>query len=165
MSKITSIDALRACFTVDQTARAIDKLVAHQGPLTDKPVWMVREQCRMDSGEYTAITLHGDDPLHFLHVSTDDSTMVAYTKNAEKGAADVQTRTTLQAYKDKFGLSDSATPAAVPQSLAQDLADLQAKFDDLNMRYITVCATARDYLELKADVVAAKHALQDVLAA
>lgn len=66
--------------------------------------WKAREQAYMNSGIYESVNLAGDDPNRFLHVSLLDPNMVAYTKNDEKGQADIQTRTTLKKYMHKFGL-------------------------------------------------------------
>jgi len=73
--------------------------------LTDDNFWIAREAARVQSNQYTPIKLEGDDPLRFLHVSVDDLNKVAYTKDAESGRADIQTRTTMTAYCTKFGLT------------------------------------------------------------
>lgn len=72
--------------------------------LTKDNVWIARETARIVSGDYTPLGIEGDDPLHFLHVSLDDSDKVSYTKDAEHGRADIQTRTTMPRYCEKFGL-------------------------------------------------------------
>lgn len=72
--------------------------------ITENNFWMIREQARSHLPNYKSISLFGDDPMRFLHVSTNDPNRVAYTKNAEKGKQDIQTVTTLEAYCDKFGL-------------------------------------------------------------
>lgn len=70
----------------------------------DKTSWKAREQARMDNGIYEPVNLAGDDLDRFLHVSLLNPDMVAYTKNDEKGQADIQTKTTLEAYIRKFRL-------------------------------------------------------------
>lgn len=69
------------------------------------PVWKVREQCRMNSGTYARLVVEGDDPTRFLHVSLDDPSMVAYTESEEDGVRDIQKRTTMPVYMEKYGLS------------------------------------------------------------
>lgn len=66
--------------------------------------WKSREQGRMGNGTYEPVNLVGDDPDRFLHVSLLNPAMVAYTKDSEKGQADIQTRTTLEGYIRKYGL-------------------------------------------------------------
>lgn len=108
MSKITTPETLYTMYL----AKSINTADVQCGG--SAPFWQVREQCRMNSGEYDPVHISGDDPLRFLHVSQDDPNKVAYTKNAEKGAQDIQTRTTLSAYKAKFGLNNSVTPIPAP---------------------------------------------------
>ena len=70
-------------------------------------VWYQREHIRAISGEYQMIYVAGDDPSRFLHVSQDTPGKVAYTKDSGKCSQDIQTRTTLAAYCDKYGLDIS----------------------------------------------------------
>lgn len=62
---------------------------------TGDATWKAREQARFDSGVYTAAPWAGEPWAlqdHFVHISTDDPEQIAYTQNAEHGAADRQTR-------------------------------------------------------------------------
>ena len=75
-------------------------------------MWKQREQNRINSGEYKAIAIPGDDVNRFLHHSLDGTDRVAYTKSSDKGEADLQTVTTMEAYCQKFGLSQPVVAAA-----------------------------------------------------
>lgn len=124
MEKITTAEALVETYTSDARTRACTKL----GFLnyTDENFWAVREQCRMLSGEYNAIFIPNDDLDRFLHVSTDNPDMVAYTKDVDKGRADIQTRTTLAAYCTKFGLQEPGVATADTPTTNNTVADKQA---------------------------------------
>lgn len=99
MEKITTREQFSS---MNYGSRALDTL--NMQASTDDNFWMAREQARILSGEYRLVAVEGDDKLRFLHASIDDPDMVAYTKDADKGRADIQTRTTLAAYCEKFGL-------------------------------------------------------------
>lgn len=100
MGKITTISQFYCAFTLATQSAALRAEL-----LTEDNLWMVREHARTVSGQYVPIRFEGDDPLRFLHASIDDPTKVAYTKDAEHGRADVQTRTTIPRYCAKFGLN------------------------------------------------------------
>ncbi|MGB8348308.1 MAG: hypothetical protein WCD86_25725 [Ktedonobacteraceae bacterium] len=108
---------------------AADKVTGLAGN-NDTNFWATREQCRITNGEYSPITIEGDDPLRFLHVSADDPNKVAYTKDADKGRADIQTRTTLSAYCEKFGLQEPVI-ACVARELQEDVVTTSAESDIL----------------------------------
>jgi len=108
MARITTKEQFRNGFTHEVCADATG--IAF---MTDDNFWIARETARMQSHQYTTLKVDGDDPLRFLHVSLDDSEKVAYTKDAEHGRADIQTRTTMTKYCKKFGL---AMPHDLPTS-------------------------------------------------
>lgn len=68
--------------------------------------WIEREQKRMDSGEYVKVPWHNeawvtknaDCANHFVHVSKEDPTRIAFTQDAKKGERDVQTRMAASKY-------------------------------------------------------------------
>jgi len=99
MEKITTKEQFVETYT--EAAQAEVLRVAF---LNDDDFWIAREHARILSEEYNPVRIEGDDPLRFLHVSVDNPDMVAYTKDAEHGRADIQTRTTMPKYCEKFGL-------------------------------------------------------------
>ena len=107
MAKITTVEQVKAM------RYSFAASVQFGSDVTEENFWKIREQCRTMSGEYTPIKVEGDDPMRFLHVSTDDENKVAYTKDADKGRADVQTRTMLKAYCAKFGLQEPVVDRVV----------------------------------------------------
>jgi len=116
MEKITSVEQLLDEYGDASLNAAKASLGITHLMIVDSNLWMIREQCRINSGEYTPIKVEGDDLTHFLHVSADDPGKVAYTKDADKGRADIQTRTTLAKYCEKFELdiSTASTPQPTP---------------------------------------------------
>lgn len=107
MEKITNADQLNHVYgdgQTSQTARAMRDVGVAYGYLNNENFWQIREQCRINDGTYTPIHIDGDLKTRFLHVSVDDPAKVSYTKDADKGKQDIQTRTTLAAYCEKFGL-------------------------------------------------------------
>lgn len=116
--------------------------------------WKAREQARMDNGTYDPVSLRGDGPDRFLHVSLVDPCMVAYTKNEEKGMADIQTRTTLEAYCKKFGLEtgeegresgDSLREAELEKALEGALAIIVGEYPHGDERYQFAVDVARRF--------------------
>lgn len=98
--------------------------------------WKAREQARIDNGTYEPVNLRGDDPDRFLHVSLLNPDMVAYTKNDEKGQADIQTRTTLEKYIHKFGLG---VPGHVPSDALGEARALLLRAADSLQDYCAEC--------------------------
>jgi len=73
--------------------------------MTDETFWYWREHIRMNLPDiYKKVTLTDLPEVseHFLHVSREDATKVAYTPDAEKGRRDIQVRTTIGRYAKKF---------------------------------------------------------------
>lgn len=72
--------------------------------------WRERERDRLDSGEYTPVIWHKarwvrknkDCADHFVHVSKDDPTRIAFTETEEKGERDIQTRMSPSKYLSRF---------------------------------------------------------------
>ena len=136
MEKITSQDQF--CI-MKYGAQALDNLGLWGS--TPENFWMAREEARMLAGEYTAISIVGDSRDRFLHGSTDKPDMVAYTKDAENGRADIQTRTTLAAYCAKFGLQEP-----VDQTDSQD-APATAQTSDSVQNTIKHCLQQLEHLK------------------
>lgn len=118
MEKITSVSGLQAKYGYtheDPPGVAMRYLSISRGGLNSDNFWQVREQCRINDGTYTPIRIDGDLKTRFLHVSIDYPAKVSYTKDSYKGKQDIQTRTTLAAYCEKFGLemTDYVTPGLV----------------------------------------------------
>lgn len=114
---------------------------------TDDNFWMAREKARMLSGEYTVITINGDHKERFLHVSADDLGKVAYTKDADNGRADTQTRTTLAAYCEKYGLQEPAViPAVTANYEAGSITDCMEEMDGAIGRVRNLMARLRSLL-------------------
>lgn len=71
--------------------------------------WQDRERGRLLDGTYKPLPLDSDciamfdrtHPTHFLHMS-DQPPMIAFTKDAQMGAADRQTRMVVDAYLDRY---------------------------------------------------------------
>lgn len=117
--------------------------------------WQAREQARMDDGTYTPLKIAGDDPARFLHWSTDEPNKVAYTKDAEKGALDIQTRTTLPEYCEKFGLQmNQETPVPV------EPARYESPYES---EYCTLRAAVSQYFDALDDMKAAKARIRDLI--
>ena len=115
MEKITSLDKLHQIYSSTGIERAAE-IIEIRSP-NDDNFWEVREQCRMKH-TYTPVKIEGDDPLRFLHISTDDPAKVAYTKDADYGRKDIQTRTTLVKYCQEYGLDDPVVGRGVQVSSA-----------------------------------------------
>lgn len=142
MSKITTVEKLNECYMPNEIVDAKSAL----GNIY-APVWQLREQCRIAAGMYVTVSIAGDDTLRFLHKSTAQPGMVAYTKNASKGEQDLQTVTTLEAYREKFGLvepvpvrqcTDDERAALMDalrrQAAEQDMDDDCEEYDDLRFK-------------------------------
>lgn len=118
---------------------------------TPPPDWKSREQGRMDNGIYEPVNLAGDDPDRFLHVSLLNPDMVAYTKNAEKGQADIQTKTTLEKYIRKFGLScgresrDALDETELKEELKEALTIIIGEYPKEDERYVWAHEIARRF--------------------
>jgi hypothetical protein len=73
--------------------------------ITENPDWQNRERVRLLDGTYTPLPLHPKMiaaldrryPTHFLYLS-DKPPMIAFTKDANMGASDRQTRMTIKTY-------------------------------------------------------------------
>lgn len=103
MNKILTVADMYNNFSTEILAAASENLASLQ---CDIPFWALREECRMLDGSYIPSGIAGDEHMRFLHMALDGTGRVAYTKNSEKGADDIQTVTTLEAYREKFGLTD-----------------------------------------------------------
>lgn len=128
MEKITGRDGLHSVFTamaIGTAAQQLGMSYPHE-----ENFWQVREQCRINDGTYTPIHIDGDDKMRFLHVSVDDPDKVSYTKDADKGKQDIQTRTTLAAYCEKFGL-------VMPQETQWSATDHEQAEGRVNRKYAT----------------------------
>ena len=118
MDKITNAEQVR---NMSHSAMAMSQLDI--ADITDENFWKVRELARFLSDQCKPVFLAGDEKIRFLHVSIDDPDKVAYTKDADKGRQDIQTRTTLEAYKAKFGLSDDAQEEISEGRVSSDAQD------------------------------------------
>lgn len=158
MSKITTFEQLDAAYT-DSVIRAANAHITAVNGNNIVPIWQTREQCRIIDGEYTAMNIPGDDPLRFLHQSNDDPDKVAYTKDADHGIADVQTRTTMAAYCEKYGLVnpsrtvDEAPLSAVSSHETPVPTDAQL-----------IAGKVGEYFAAKARVIELKKELQALCA-
>lgn len=160
MEKITSATALQDHYVGGATLhKAMHDAGISWGYLNDSNFWQVREQCRINDGTYTPIHIDGDDSMRFLHISTDDPAKVSYTKDAEKGKQDIQTRTTLAAYCEKFGLE---VPPAVP--VRDDLArETDAAAAAGRLAYDqTQAAPGAGSIRIKLNLI--QHLIADVIA-
>lgn len=124
MEKITSRGELHSVYAAIPFGTASSQLGMTYP--NEENFWQVREQCRINDGTYTPIHVEGDDKMRFLHVSVDNPAKVSYTKDADKGRQDIQTRTTLAAYCDEFGLdiTTANTPDAVIRAETENLPSL-----------------------------------------
>ena len=113
--------------------------------------WQDREFTRMHNGTYTAVDVPGDDPHRFLHQSLDGTGRVAYTKDDAKGAADIQTVTTLEAYREKYGLELPVVDPRMP---------VYAPREDYT---ITLADKLSQYFDAKKRVIELKHELEAML--
>lgn len=116
---IKTTEAITRVYGVDAVNEAAAKELARDGqagvPLATGPGyvtyseatqvetldWRTREQARLDVGHYQPASFEGR-PGHFLHQSTDDPAKVAYTKDDYRGEQDIQTRTTPEAYRERY---------------------------------------------------------------
>src|SRR5262245_40108071 len=76
-------------------------------PVTAKNDWRERERQRFAKGEYKPVLWVNEPwwqevPDHFVHIAVNDKTRIAYTPDAEKGAADRQTSTLPGKYLTQF---------------------------------------------------------------
>lgn len=68
-------------------------------------LWQVREASRLSRGDYDAVPWANElRPIkdHFVHMSTDENGLVAFTENGNKGKRDIQTRMKPGRYLQKF---------------------------------------------------------------
>ena len=83
------------------------------GPPNETNFWIWRETIRTSTNaavkevvQTVAPTVFSDeswlDPLHFVHVSADDSSKIAYTPDAAKGLRDIQVRMSVGKYLTKY---------------------------------------------------------------
>ena len=108
----------------DEAAQAAEVLCQNTGikwqvrrVVVDSGVdWESRERGRFESGEYIKpdwiarfdVTI---PEKHFLHVSRKNSAMIAFTQNAEKGLADLQTPMRVGAYLQSIGVGSERAQA------------------------------------------------------
>lgn len=147
MEKITSKDKLLGAYSYSELTTARDSVGILPSNINDENFWMVREQCRINDGTYTPIHIDGDDKMRFLHVSIDDPAKVSYTKDADKGRQDLQTRATLAAYCEKFGLE---MPPVVPvrEDITRSIMDAATGADDVQRQ-----KTIREKLGMIQDLI------------
>lgn len=108
MQKIVSYEELQATYSSDQIKGATGCLV-RKGLSTAGgfiQTWMLREQLRLSLGEYKPVSIPGIPADHFVHVASNGIDL-AYTKNAEKGASDIQTRVSIETFCDRFDIDES----------------------------------------------------------
>ena len=141
-------------FRPDATSAGMDVVGISPGCLNDGNFWKAREQCRINDGTYTPIFIDGDDKMRFLHVSVDDSAKVSYTKDADKGRQDIQTRTTLAAYCEKFGLD-------MPEAFAVDAVRVEAALGCDNIPQPAPRMSVREKLYAIQDLI--DEVLQDLV--
>lgn len=112
---VLDIDGDRKVFESGKEAADYGKLLSdangcryspRPAPVGDKN-WRERELARFESGQYKVVEVfkrRGLQPIkdHFVHVSTDDNLLLAYTKNEEKGLGDVQTKASVTGYLETF---------------------------------------------------------------
>ena len=168
MEKITGMAQLVEHYGYAAVQRATQALEL-RGIRTDNIVsgdfWIVREQIRFDLDEYTRVNILGDDPLRFAHYSLAGDGRIAYTKNASKGAADLQTCTTLKEYCDMFELSPDVTPVNSTEYQALE-ARYAVLFDDyavLLRKHTAIVNALTDHQDLKARMTEAESVLDDLL--
>ena len=111
------LDDITEDIMVLPTAEAAAKVAAklskqHGAKFQPRPIritndWREREKKRLANGEYKPVIWLNEPwwrelPNHFVHVSVKDTTKVAFTPDAEKGAADKQTIVAPGKYLQKF---------------------------------------------------------------
>jgi hypothetical protein len=113
--KINSTQALSGAIGGHHTLELddlIDEASSRYGKPSDNNFYLFRDFLRLNWSGASGVLLEdgtswvpvdGGNARHFLHVSTDDSNKVAYTKDEDRGRDDVQTRTTAAAYFEKYG--------------------------------------------------------------
>lgn len=126
MSKLISMQDIEGLYLQREIDQARTDLREKFG-LGIPQVWQVREQLRMNSNPSRWIDVANDNPLRFLHQSEDDPTKVAYTNNGDKGQQDIQTRTTLAAYCQRFELVVPSTD----ENRINTIMTSVAEYDDL----------------------------------
>lgn len=114
-SKQDLLNAITPCVYQRNLAMLTVEADLRYGPLDDNNFWQHRDFLRLNwSGAEGVLSDKQWEPAiyagnfgHFLHYSQttgdDGEQMVAYTKHAENGRADIQTRTTLEAYQETYG--------------------------------------------------------------
>lgn len=119
--KIDSLEKLEAYFESTRpegregpalNSKAVKNLTEELGPLDAENFWVwreyVRDEKRTSGSQHTGYNKMVDldgwefNRLHYLHVSREDKTKVAYTENADKGRRDIQLRTTIGRYIKKM---------------------------------------------------------------
>ena len=102
----TGADAAKAAKALtEQTGRK-----HRPAPIVENDSWRQREIARFDDGTYKKIPMSDwlanmlavTYPDHFLHLACDKENMVAFTKDANMGAADRQTRMSASAYAKRY---------------------------------------------------------------
>lgn len=99
--------------------------------------WKLREAARFDNGTYTPLPwanedwfLQGNVTDHFAHLSTEGKAMVAYTADADKGVADLQTRVKAGKYLQQFygHVLDAPTIARLATEFAEMFESNELQF-------------------------------------
>ncbi|BCJ91815.1 hypothetical protein IZ6_25500 [Terrihabitans soli] len=143
------VDDAGQVMTFENGSKAADHARLLGGKHQPRPVkaevdWRSREQARFDSGHYVKVPWVGENwfdgkyPDHFVHVSVENSGMVAYTESDEKGAADRQNQVRVGRYLERF-FSKELTSA--------DIARLSAEFSDLFEENLLLFAKTADEIE------------------
>lgn len=155
MEKITTASDFLERTTALKLFVALFNTGVNFNDISDENFWKVREQYRINDGTYTPVCIANDDKTRFLHVSVDDPAKVSYTKDAGKGRQDIQTRTTLAAYCDKFGLdiTTANTPDAAPRLWLED-AVLKYPFGPADTGHLSIRAKLDNIQHLIDEVLA-----------
>lgn len=105
-------------------------------PCDEENFWMWREELRR--AYYVMVDLAEEtDPKHFVHVSEDDNTKIAYTESPEKGRKDIQTRTTIGRYFKKYNpdMTD-AEVKALAEEFKRKYGDAEVQFGESQEAFI-----------------------------
>ena len=110
---------------------ALDPIRQHLGDkITAENFWMAREKIRAYLGEYTPVCINVNFPFeHFVHVSNDNPSMVAYTANAEHGRRDRQTRLSFGRYLKK------TFPTATDEHIRSIVSDYSIKYGPIELKF------------------------------
>jgi hypothetical protein len=128
---------------------AADKGVKVQPRRVSNDAWKLREAARFDNGTYIPLPWSGEDWFlqgnvtdHYAHLSTEGKAMIAYTPDADKGAADLQTRVKAGKYLTEFygHILDAPTIARLATEFAERFEDNELQFaetaDDIEHVYV-----------------------------